>query len=109
MADFCLVSRRALSEFEHKLFRFHFLLGADWKLCARRLGVDRGNFFHGVYRIQAKLGRAYRDTEPYALFPVDEYFHGPSKIDLAIVRSRPAPARPADRVLPFPMPERRTA
>src|SRR5580698_8439469 len=28
-ADFCLVSRRTLDDVEHRLFRFHFLLGAD--------------------------------------------------------------------------------
>ena len=42
---------------EDKIFRYHFLLGADWKLCARKLGIDRGNFFHAVYRIEQKLGR----------------------------------------------------
>jgi hypothetical protein len=45
IADFCLVARRTLSEEEHRLFRFHFLLGADWKLCSRKLGLDRGSFF----------------------------------------------------------------
>ena len=76
MADFCLVTRRSLDEFEHKVFRFHFLLGADWRLCCRRLGVDRGTFFHAVYRIQQKLGRVFREIEPYSLFPLDEYFGG---------------------------------
>src|SRR5579863_6281938 len=32
-ADFCLVSRRILSEQEHRLFKYHFLMGAEWKLC----------------------------------------------------------------------------
>jgi len=76
IADFCLVSRRALDDFEHRLFRFHFLLGADWRLCCRRLQMERGNFFHAVYRIEQKLGRAYVELRPYALFPVDEYFSG---------------------------------
>ena len=80
IADFCLVSRRALTEREYRLFRFHFLLGADWKLCARKLAIDRGNFFHAVYRIEQKLGRVFRELEPYALFPLDDYFHGPSRI-----------------------------
>ena len=56
MADFCLVSRRNLSEIEHQLFRYHFLLGADWTLCTRKLGMNRGNFFHAVYRIEQKWG-----------------------------------------------------
>ena len=74
VADFCLVSRRALTEEENKLFRLHFLLGADWRLCCRQLGIDRGIFFHSVYRIEQKLGRAFRDVRPYPLFPLREYF-----------------------------------
>src|ERR1700678_85502 len=33
IADFCLVARRSLDEFEYRLFRYHFILDADWKLC----------------------------------------------------------------------------
>jgi len=81
-ADFILVSRRTLDEFEYKVFKYHFLLGADWKLCCRKLGLDRGNFFHCVYRIEQKLGRVFRELQPYGLWPLDEYFNG-------TVRSRP--------------------
>ncbi len=76
MADFCLVSRRVLDEADYRIFRFHFLLGADWRLCCRRLNMDRGLFFHAVYRIEQKLGRAFAELEPYALYPLDEYFSG---------------------------------
>ncbi len=76
IADFCLVSRRVLSEADHRVFRFHFLLRADWRLCCRQLNMDRGLFFHAVYRIEQKLGRAFAELEPYALYPVDEYFAG---------------------------------
>ena len=76
MADFCLVTQRNLDEFEYKIFRFHFLLGADWRLCCRQLKIDRGIFFHAVYRIQQKLGRVFRELQPYSLFPLDEYFGG---------------------------------
>lgn len=76
IADFCLVSRRALEEDEHKIFRFHFLLGADWKLCCRTMKMDRGNFFHAVYRIEQKLGKVFRELKPYPLYPLDEYFNG---------------------------------
>lgn len=81
-ADFILVSRRTLDDFEYKVFKYHFLLGADWKLCCRKLGLDRGNFFHCVYRIEQKLGRVFRELQPYGLWPLDEYFNG-------TVRSRP--------------------
>jgi len=86
IADFCLLARRALDPEEHRLFRFHFLLGADWKLCARKLRMDRGNFFHAVYRIEHKLGRMFREVEPYPLFPLDDYFNGPSRIQPPIRR-----------------------
>ena len=76
IADFCLVSRRVLDDEEHTLFRYHFLLGADWKLCCRRLKIDRGSFFHMVYRIEQKLGRIFCELKPYPLYPVNEYFGG---------------------------------
>lgn len=75
-ADFLLVTRRVLTEDEYKLFRYTYLLGASWQLCAPRLGLDRGNFFHVLYRMQAKLGREYSGMEPYPLYPLDEYFGG---------------------------------
>jgi hypothetical protein len=38
--------------------------------------MDKGQYFHDVYRIQVKLGRTYAELEPYALFPLTEYFGG---------------------------------
>ena len=76
MADFYLVTRRSLDDFQFRIFRFHFLLGADWRLCTRRLKLDRGEFFHEVYRIEQHLGRVFRELAPYALYPLDEYFGG---------------------------------
>jgi hypothetical protein len=76
IADFLLVSRRVLSAEEQKLFRAHYLLGADWRLCCRQLKMDRGDFFHAVYRMEARLGRVYRELAPYSLYPLDEYFYG---------------------------------
>jgi hypothetical protein len=76
VADFQLISRRVLDPLEYRIFRYHFLLGADWRLCCRQLKMERGNFFYIVYNIQQKLGRAFRETEPYSIFPLDEYFGG---------------------------------
>ena len=76
MADFCLVSRRILDEMENRVFRYHFLLGADWRLCTRKLKMDRGTFFHTIYRIEQKLGREFAALKPYSLYPPSEYFHG---------------------------------
>jgi hypothetical protein len=91
VADFCLVSRRVLDEEEYRIFKFHYLLGADWKLCCRRLNMDRGNFFHSVYRIQQKLGKVFRELEPYALYPLDEYFGGTVRRDLPEERRKIVP------------------
>lgn len=110
MADFCLVSRRSLTEAEHRLFRYHFLLGADWTLCARKLSMSRGNFFHAVYRIEQKLGRVFRELQPYPLFPLDDYFNGPSRFVAGRVKApecRDIPLRPQH--LRFPQPIRRAA
>jgi hypothetical protein len=93
IADFCLVARRELDEVDHRIFRFHFLLGADWKMCCRQLRLDRGNFFHGVYRIEQKLGRIFASLEPYGLYPLDQYFGG----TLRNARTQPLPPPPAIR------------
>jgi len=74
IADFTLVARRSLNEADYKIFKYHYLLGADWKLCCRKLNMDRGRFFHAVYRIQQRLGRIFRELQPYGLYPLDEYF-----------------------------------
>lgn len=85
LADVCLIAKRTLDPLEHAIFKFHYLLGADWKLCSHRLGIERGECFHAFYRVEAKLGRAFRTTQPYALFPLDAYFYG-------VVRGRKIPA-----------------
>ncbi len=74
IADFCLVTRRVLSPNEYRIFKYHFLLGADWRLCCRKLQIDRGTFYHQVYRIEEKLGRVFRELQPYSLFPLEDYF-----------------------------------
>jgi len=83
IADFTLMAKRHLEAAEYQIFKFHFLLGADWKLCCRRLKMERGNFFHAVYRIQQRLGKAFRETAPYPLYPLDEYFDGTTRGEAA--------------------------
>ena len=39
--------------------------------------MEKGDFFHRVYRIEQHLGRTFRHLKPYALYPLYEYF-GPS-------------------------------
>lgn len=103
MADFCLIARRELDSFDYSIFRFHFLLGADWKLCCRQLKVDRGNFFHAVYRIQQILGCAFAEMEPYSLYPLNEYFGTTVSREAqpsAIPATRQSAARPGVSRLP---------
>ncbi len=102
VADFCLVSRRHLSDFEYRIFRYHFLLGADWRLCTRKLKVDRGTYFHAVYRIQQKLGRLFRELQPYGLYPLNEYF------GTGLKKVKPIEPPPA-KVLPIRAPLQRTS
>ncbi len=83
LADFEMVARRVLasSPLEHAVFRCHCLQGLDWKAClpliSRHLGqpLNRGTFFHAVYRMEQILGRAFLELQPYSLFP-REYFSG---------------------------------
>ena len=76
LADFCLMSRRALDDFEYGNFALHFVANQTWRVCCCRLKIDRGTFFHAIYRIEQKLGKIFRETQPYGLFPLDEYFGG---------------------------------
>jgi hypothetical protein len=89
LADFCLVSRRSLNDDAHELFRLHFLLGADWRYCCVKLKIDRGTFFHGVYRIEQLLGRVFADLKPYALWPLDEYFGGTIERNVPLLLNTP--------------------
>jgi hypothetical protein len=81
IADFYLVSRRTLTAEEWKIFSAHFLLGAEWRLCTRQMKMDRGLFFHWVYRIESKLGQTFAELQPYSLYPLDEYFNGRTEND----------------------------
>ena len=36
--------------------------------------MDRGAFFHAVYKIEERLGRTFAELRPYPLFPLHEYF-----------------------------------
>lgn len=79
LVDFLNLSRHALDEQEYRIFRYRYLLGADWRLCCRKLGMDRGVFHHSIYRIEQKLGRVFAEVEPYALYPVDEYLNSSTR------------------------------
>jgi hypothetical protein len=73
-ADFELIARRTLTAGEWQLFNLHLLRGRQWRECVALLGMERGVFFHRVYAIEEKLGMAFRETQPYSLFPLASYF-----------------------------------
>jgi hypothetical protein len=95
LADFVIVARRALGEqsLGYKVFRFHFLLGADWRLCGAKLGLDKGEFFHELYRVESAVGRACFECAPHPLFPLGSYFSNGSRAS----RSVNPPERKATR------------
>ena len=71
------IPRRAEAE---GYFRYHFLLGADWKLCTRKLG-DGPGAISSTRSIGSNKNsaRCSEGGSPYSLFPLDESFHGPSE------------------------------
>ena len=74
IADVALTAKRTLSEDDYRLFRFRYLLGASANMCAARLGMDLEPCVQRLQDIEARLGQAFRDTHPYALYPLDDYF-----------------------------------
>ena len=86
MADFILVTKRTLTPEQYEIFKFHYLLGASNTMCCKRLNVDKGTFFHTIYRIEETLGRVFRELRPFALFPLDEYFRGAKPEDVSAIR-----------------------
>lgn len=83
-ADLWLIAKRTLDATEWRIFERHLLGGVHWT----EMGMPKADFFHAVYRTEAKLGRAFLETEPYALFPFDQYF----------CRATRAPSRQANGV-----------
>jgi hypothetical protein len=97
IADFCVIARRVLDEPLYQIFRYHFVLRAGWKLSSERLKLDKVDYFYRVYRIEAILGRAFQDMEPYRLYPVTEYFGGTSGVPY-----KPTPPSQVKRILRRP-------
>jgi hypothetical protein len=90
-----LTAKRALTDpTEWALFRYHYLFGAEWKLCCKQIGLPyeenkhRKLFFDRCYSIEAALGRVFATLTPYALYPLDNYF---STARTADARAIPVP------------------
>jgi hypothetical protein len=71
--------------------------------------MDRGTFFHEIYRIQQKLGKVFRELEPHALFPLDEYFNSTGRAPVVpitqfkVETNQPAAPKTTTRILKFPL------
>ena len=85
-ADFILLARRVLANrpVEMAVFDAYHVANLEWNvavprvnhlLCPPRL-LNRGSFFHAVYRAEGLIGAAIVASEPYSLFPPREYFSG---------------------------------
>ena len=74
-ADFYWTAYRVLDDLEWSVFRLHFLCGIPYYDCTPKLGVNRGDFFHAVYRVKTKVGLECIKVKPYELYPFQVYFH----------------------------------
>ena len=81
IADFLAVSKRVIEAEgaldDYQLFRWHFVLGADWKLCCRRLGMERGHFFNRIYSIERMRSPRSNPTRSIRLASTSPITAGP--------------------------------
>ena len=73
--DFDQTARRALTRHQLALLSLYHIAGQPWHVCAPKLRLDRGEFFHQVYRTERLLGCALMETTP-PLYPKARYFAG---------------------------------
>ena len=52
------LAEQVLTEQEHRVYRFHLLLGADQKLCCRRMNLGLEEFRKTLACLQQKLSEA---------------------------------------------------
>lgn len=76
--DFQIVARRHLSLEDYNIFREYFVNVLPWQGAALRLRLSRSGYFDRLYRIEERLGRAYADIRPHALYPTAAYLAQPS-------------------------------
>jgi hypothetical protein len=103
LADFALIAKRVLVDgtLEYRIFKAHYLLGADAALVRHQLRLDRQAFTATCDSIRQRLGRAFYETEPFSLYPVVEYFSpGNLPCDPPVERSPASAARTFWPVVP---------
>lgn len=84
MADFDLAARRALDQAERQVLRLFFVENKTWRACALRSQVDKGTFFHAVYRTAQRMGQELARS---GLWPLDEYF-GAHRVHVQLPKCR---------------------
>lgn len=72
------------------MLELYFLAGLQHREMTRQTKLTKGNFFHIVYVVEQKLGRAFSETRPYSVYPTAEYFSGMTR------RSLTFPSPPLD-------------
>jgi hypothetical protein len=85
-ADFILLARRALADrpIDLAVFEAYHIEARGWKDAAPLVNgklhpprpLNRGSFFHTVYRVESILGKAIVNARPYSIFPPADYFSG---------------------------------
>jgi hypothetical protein len=74
-ADFQIIAKHVLSPRDYQLLLMYHLMGMGWRFCAGRLGcVNKFQIFSLIGFLEAKLGAAFAEASPIALYPVTEYF-----------------------------------
>lgn len=79
IADFERVANATLHGLEAFVMRYHFYRGFQWRECIsifthrHHVKVDRGLFFHAIYRVEQKLGRRFLLSPGAELYPVGKY------------------------------------
>lgn len=74
MADFCLTAKRVLTPELQRVFRMYFIARELSAVCMQKMSLGRMAFYRRAWAVEEKLGRAFRETQPYGLFPLDQYF-----------------------------------
>lgn len=74
VADLEILAKRVLAPTDFRVWRLYHCYGAQYREACALLDMDKGTFFHAVYRVENQVGRAAREVRPYALFPIADYY-----------------------------------
>jgi hypothetical protein len=72
-ADLWLIAKRSLDRRERLIYCEYLLQQQPWTVVGPLTKLNRGQFFHSVYRIESKLGRGLLEA---GIFPPHNYFAG---------------------------------